>query len=79
VTKLCLIVPKLNIHCVSSDRYIVSFDLLWTSIVFCAKHGYIRFFKLNWIYIIFCYMNGFIESFNGNNRTYIGFNCLSDV
>jgi hypothetical protein len=43
MTKLCLIVPKLDIHCVSSDEYIASFDLLWISIVFCAKHGYIGY------------------------------------
>jgi hypothetical protein len=53
VTKLCLIVPKLDIHCVSSDEYIASFDLLWISIVFCTKYGYIEYFELNWIYIIF--------------------------
>jgi hypothetical protein len=79
VTKLCLIVPKLDIHCVSSDRYIASFDLLWISIVFCAKHGYIGSFELNWICIVFCQVDGFIESFNRNNKTCIGFNCLSDV
>jgi hypothetical protein len=78
-TKLCLIVPKLDIHCVSSDKCIVSFDLLWISIDFCAKHGYIGYFELSWICIVFCYMDGFIESFNKNNRTCIGFNCLSDV
>jgi hypothetical protein len=72
-------VLKLDIHCVSSDRYIVSFNLLWISIVFCAKHGYIGSFELNWICIVFCYMDGFIESFDMNNRTCIGFNCLSDV
>jgi hypothetical protein len=79
VTKLCLIVPKLDIHCVSSDGYIASFDLLWISIVFCAKHGYIGSFELNWICIVFCQVDGFIESFNRNNKTCIGFNCLSDV
>jgi hypothetical protein len=68
VTKLCLIVLKLDIHCVSSNGYIASFDLLWISIVFCAKHGYIEFFELNWICIVFCYMDGFIESFNRNNN-----------
>jgi hypothetical protein len=55
VTKLCLVVLKLDIHCVSSDGYIASFDLLWISIVFCAKHGYIRSFELNWICNVFCY------------------------
>jgi hypothetical protein len=79
VTKLCLVVLKLDIHCVSSNGYIASFDLLWISIVFCAKHGYIRSFELNWICNVFCYTVGFIESFNRNNRTSIGFNCLSDV
>jgi hypothetical protein len=79
VTKLCLIVPKLNIRYVSSDGYIASFDLLWISIVFCAKRGSIGFFELNWICIAFCYIDRFIEYFNRNNRTYIGFNCLSDV
>ena len=70
---------KLDIHCVSSDEYIASFDLLWISIVFCAKHEYIESFELNWICIVFCYMDGFIEFFNGNNRTCVDFNCLSDV
>jgi hypothetical protein len=79
VTKLCLIVPKLNIHCISSYEYIASFDLLWISIVFCAKHRYVGSFGLNWICIVFCYMDGFIESFNRNNRTCIRFNYLSDV
>jgi hypothetical protein len=79
VTKLCLIVPKLDIHCDSSDGCIASFDLLWISIVFCAKYGYIQSFKLNWIYILICDMDGFIEFFNRNNRICIGFNCLSDV
>ena len=79
MTKLRLIVPKLDIHCVSSDKYIASFDLLWISIVFCAKHGYIGSFELNWICIIFCYVDEFNESFNMNNRTCIGFNCLSNV
>jgi hypothetical protein len=69
VTKLCLIVLKLDIHCVSSDRYIASFNLLWISIVFCANHGYIEFFELNWIFIVFCQVDGFIESFNRKNRT----------
>jgi hypothetical protein len=72
-------VPYLDIHCVSSDGYIASFDLLWISIVFCAKHGYIGSFELNWICIIFCQMDGFFESFDRNNRTCIGFNYLSDV
>jgi hypothetical protein len=72
-------VLKLDIHCVSIDGYIASFDLLWISIIFCAKHGYIASFELNWICIVFCYVDGFIESFNRNNRTCIGFNCLSDV
>jgi hypothetical protein len=49
VTKLCLIVPKVDIHYVSSDRYIASFDLHWISIVFCVKYGYIESFELNWI------------------------------
>jgi hypothetical protein len=66
VTKLCLIVLKLDIHYVSFNGYIASFDLLWISTVFCAKHGYIRSFELNWICIVFCYMDGFIESFNRN-------------
>jgi hypothetical protein len=79
MTKLCLIVLKLDIHCVSSYGYIESFNLLWISLVFCAKHGYIGSFELNWICIVFCYMDGFIESFNGNNKTCIGFNCLLDV
>jgi hypothetical protein len=79
VTKLIFTVPKLDIHCISSDGYIASFDLLWLSIVFCAKHRYIGSFELNWICNVFCYMDGFIESFNRNNRTCIGFNCLSDV
>jgi hypothetical protein len=52
--QLYLIAPKLDIHCVSSDKYIASFYLLWISIVFCAKHGYIRSFELNWICIVFC-------------------------
>jgi hypothetical protein len=72
-------VPKLDIHCVLSDRYIASFDLLWISSVFCAKHGYIRSFELNWISIFLCQIYGFFESFNINNRTCIVFNCLSDV
>jgi hypothetical protein len=55
------------------------FYLLWISIVFCAKHGYIRSFELNWICIVFFCMYGFIESFNRNNRTCIGFKCLSNV
>jgi hypothetical protein len=79
VTKLCLIVSKLNIHCVSSDGYITFFDLLWISIVFCAKYRYIGSFELNLICIVFCYIDGFIESFNRNNRICIGFNCLLDV
>ena len=79
VTKLCLIVLKLDIYCVSSNGYIASFDLLWISIVFCAKYAYIRSFELNYICIIFCYMNGFIESFNRNNKTCIEFNYFSDV
>jgi hypothetical protein len=79
VTKLFFIVPKLDIHYVSSDEYIVSFDLFWISIVFCAMYGYIGSFELNLICIVICQMDGFIESFNRNNRTYIGFNCLSDV
>jgi energy-converting hydrogenase Eha subunit B len=33
--------------CVLSDGYIASFDLLWISNVFCAKHGYIGSFELN--------------------------------
>jgi hypothetical protein len=69
VTKLCSIVLKLDIDCVSSNKYIASFDLLWISNVFCAKHVYIGSFKLNWICIVFHYMDGFIESFNRNNRT----------
>jgi hypothetical protein len=79
VTKLCLIVPKLDIHCVSSDGYIASFDLLWISIVFYAKHGYIGSFELNLIYIVFCYMNRFIKFFNRNNIPCVGFNCMLDV
>jgi hypothetical protein len=79
VAKSCLIVPKLDIHCVSSNGYIASFDLLLISIVFYAKHGYIGSFELNLICIVFCYMDGFIESFNKNNRICIEFNCLSDV
>jgi hypothetical protein len=79
VTRLCLIVPKLDIHCVLSNEYIASFDLLWISIVFCANNGYIGSFELNWICIVFCQMDGFFESFNRNNRTCIVFNCLSDV
>jgi hypothetical protein len=79
VIKLCLIVPRLDIHCVSSDGYIASLDLLWISFVFCATHGYIGSFELNWICIVFCSMDEFIESFNRNNRTCIEFNCLSDV
>jgi hypothetical protein len=54
VIKLCLIMPKLDIHCVSSDIYIASFDLFWISIVFCAKLGYIGSFELNWMCIVFC-------------------------
>jgi hypothetical protein len=79
VTKLCLIVPKLDIHCVSFDGYIASLHLLWISIVFCAKYGYIGSFELNWICIVFCQVDGFIESFDKNNRICIVFNCLSDV
>ena len=80
VTKLWLIVLKLDIHCVSSNGYIASFSLLWISIVLCAKHEYIGSFELNWICIVFFVnKNGFIESFNRNNRTCIGFNCLSNV
>ena len=67
------------IHCVSSDGYIAYFNLLWISIVFCAKCGYIGSFELNWICIVFCYISGFIDFFNRNNRTCIGFNYLSDV
>jgi hypothetical protein len=47
VTKLCLIVLKLDIHYVSSDGYIASFDLFWIAIVFCAMHRYIESFELN--------------------------------
>jgi hypothetical protein len=47
-------VPKFDIHCVSSDGYIASFDLLLISIVFCAKYEYIGSFELNWICIVFC-------------------------
>jgi hypothetical protein len=79
VTKLFLIMSKLDIHCVSSDGYIVSFDLLWISIVLCANHKYIGSFELNWIYIVFCYMDEFIESFNRNNRICIAFNFFLDV
>jgi hypothetical protein len=64
-------VPKLDIHCVSSDRYIVCFGLLWISIVFCAKNGYIESFELNRICIVSCTMDGFTEFFNRNNRTCI--------
>jgi hypothetical protein len=79
VTKLCLIVPKVDIHYISFDEYIVYLDLYWISIVFYAKHRYIESFELNLIYIVFCYMDRFIESFNMNNRTCIRFNCLLDV
>jgi hypothetical protein len=79
VTKLCLTMPKLDIHCVLSDGHIASFDLLWISIVFCAKHGYIGSFELNWICIVFCQVDGFVESFNRNNKTRIVFNCLSNI
>jgi hypothetical protein len=79
MTKLCLIMPNLDIHCVSSDGYITFFNLLWISIVFCAKHGNLGSFEQNWILIVFCYMDGFIESFNKNNRIFIRFNYLSDV
>jgi hypothetical protein len=70
---------EVGFHCVSSDGYIASFDLLWISIVFCVKHGYIVSFELNWICIVFCQVDGFIEYFNRNNRTRMVFNCLSDV
>jgi hypothetical protein len=79
MTKLCLIVPKLDVHYVSSDGYITSFDLLWISIVFSAKYEYNESFKLNWICNVFCYMDGFIEYFNRNNKTCIGFNYWPDV
>jgi hypothetical protein len=48
----------LDIHCVSSDGYILSFGLVWISIVFCAKHGYIGFFELNRICFVICQMDG---------------------
>jgi hypothetical protein len=64
-------VPTLDIHCVSSDRYIVSFGLFLIAIVFCVKHGYIRSLELNQICIVFCIIDGFIEFFNRNNRTCI--------
>jgi hypothetical protein len=79
VTKFCLIGTKLDIHCISSDRYIASFDLLWIFIALYAKHGYIGYFELNWICIVFCQMDGFIEFFIRNNRTCLGFNCASDL
>jgi hypothetical protein len=72
-------VSSLDIHCISSDGYIASFDLVWISIVFCAKHGYIGSFELNWICIVVCQMDGFFKSFDRNNKARIGFNCLSDV
>ena len=74
MTKLCLIMPKLGIYCVSFDMYIAFFDLLWIFIVFCVKHGYIGSFELNWICIVFCQMDGFFESFDRSNRACIGFN-----
>jgi hypothetical protein len=67
-------VPQLDIHCVLSDGYISSFDLLYLSIVFCVKHGYIGSFELNWICFVFCQVDGFFESFNRHNRTFIGLN-----
>jgi hypothetical protein len=72
-------VLKLDIHCVSFYGYILSFGLLWISIVFCVKHGYIGSFELNQICIVFCTMDRLIEFFNKNNRTCIQFNCLLDV
>jgi hypothetical protein len=54
-------VPKLDIHCVSSNEYIASFGLFKISIVFYAKHGYIGSFGLNRICIVFRTMDRFIE------------------